>query len=215
MTEARYTAQSTADIEKLTDMIHTLLNAVWGSDWGVFSNEDPTDNDSMQAPMPHIVYNLVSRRITEDKQLKRKQAGTFPDEDHPGHNITKYSMMFDCELEFAIYAQSRIEATRTAQRFEEFMEDYKGYFKEQGISEILFLEESRPDVSTEYRQDIPHRIVTYLVRIERISIVRSVHLKEVIATINVDTQTTPHVPPKMEVEVKDFFLNMYNTYFPK
>lgn len=215
MSEPRYTADSTADVEKLTDMIHKLLNAVWGSDWGVFSDDDPTDNDSLQAPMPHITYNLVSRRVSDEKALKRKELETLPDHDNPGHNITKYSMYFDCELEFAIYAQSRIEATRTAQRFEEFMEDYKGYFKQQGISEILFLEESRPNVSTEYRQDIPHRIVTYFVRIERISLTRSVHLKEVTTTVIVDSQLTEHVPPKIETPPSGSFLDMYNTHFPK
>ena len=42
-----------------------------------------------------------------------------------------------------------------AERLEVFIESYRGYFKELGISEIIFQEEFSPGVSSQYRQDLP------------------------------------------------------------
>jgi hypothetical protein len=213
------TADSSADIEKLTDMIYQLLNVVWKSNWGLFTDENPTGNNPDEIPLPHITYNLVHRTHTKGRTVKQTQFDSFPDEENPGHNITMYRTWFTCVMEFCMYAATRKEATRLAQRFEEFMETYNGYFKSQGISEIVFMEELIPTISANYRQDIPHRTVRYEVRIERITSIRSAHLKQVLATINVGREGLPATPEITKskftaIDGSPDFMKLYGDNFP-
>jgi hypothetical protein len=176
---SKFTAKSNADLEKLTDMIHKLLNIVWGEGWGVFSEESPTDNDAEKAPMPHITCKLVDRTHTDNKAVKWSKFASEPDPEHEGETISSQRCWFTCELEFVIHAVTNREARIIAQRFEEFMETYVGYFKQEGVSEIIFKREKAPNVDSSTRQDIPHRSLCYQVRIERIITVSSYQLKQV------------------------------------
>lgn len=183
--DVRFTANGTADIEDLTDSIHRLLNAVRGVGWGVFSSEYPTDNDPDNNPMPHVTYSLDRRVHTKDRNVKAQRFASVPDPEHRGENIQIYRTWFDCDLQFEIFADSNLDAMREAQRFEEFIEAYKGYFKEQGISEMVFKEERKSGVSNEYRQTFPKRTIVYTVRIERVQEIRSIDLKHVEGVVKV------------------------------
>lgn len=228
----RSLADDNCDLDGFTDLIHDLLNRVWGPNWGIFTSESPTGNDPEVSPTPHITYNLLRREPADKKSLKRKQFKTFADKDNPGHNITLYRQWFDCAMEFVVYTKTNKEATRVAQRFEEFMETYTGYFKQKGVSEIVFNSEEGPSVSSESRQDIPHRTVRYFVRIERITPVRSIHLKQIDIIIDDDEPQLAVLPDTVsygeetndELENQtvesqqtdqDEFLGLYKQHFPK
>lgn len=201
--DGHYSADDTADIEKLTDMVETLLKAVWGSDWGIFSEDSPTgfsgdDSDSTKIKLPHITHDLVSRVPMEDRTVKWTAFDSFPDPENPGHNITMYKQWFECELQFDLYHKTKKEARRLAQRFEEFMNTYIGYFKKQGVQEIIFLSEESPKTESFARQEMAKRTLTYYVRIERISAVRSAHLKQIADTIKVGDEPLEFTLPDSE-----------------
>lgn len=215
----RFTASSTADLEKLTDLIHKLLNIAWGENWGVFSEESPTDNAAEQHRLPHITYSLVSRKKAANMGVKHQTFAAFPDPDHEGETITPQRTWFDCKLEFCIYANTNKESRIWAQRFEEFMETYKGYFKQEGVSEILFEEELIPMMNTSYRQDLPRRTIMYFVRIERITEIRSFELSQVDTVIN-EPEQRPLVPlgsiqTNVKTHLGNNFLDLYNENFPR
>lgn len=174
-----YTAKSTSDLEKFTNLLDQMLRIVWGEGWGVFSPENPTTNEATQTILPHITYNLIRRTITDGRGLKGQVFGSIPDPEHPGETITPIRQWFDCEMEFCVYAKTNKEALEWATRFEQLMDTYRGLFKEEGITEIVFEEENAPDVNSKYRQDIPHRTIRYIVRIERIVEIKSFELKQV------------------------------------
>lgn len=220
----RFTSEGTMDLDTFMDALHKMLNRVWGIEWGVFSDESPTGNDIENTPLPHVTYNLASRKIDTDKGgIKAKQFGSFPDPDHEGHNITLFKQWFNCTVDFVVYAARRREAAVIAERLEVFIESYRGYFKELGISEITFQEEFSPGVSSQYRQDLPHRTVRYLVRIERINAVRSVHLKEIEHIVKVEKSSVPERVEREEPKSKQKivengltnFLDLVDEHYPK
>lgn len=228
MVDERLTAHGAADLEKFTDMICKLLNIAWGNDWGIFSEENPTGNNPEETPLPHITYNLISRRSTEKRGLKGQTFAPIPDPEHEGETITPVRQWFDCIVEFCIYARTNAEATRLAQRFEEFMYTYRGFFKDEGITEIIFEEERAPEVNSLYRQDIPHRTIRYLVRIERIIEIRSYELRQVGLSLNrVDLHLQAGdmefdsvfddspTPTRVQADLGNEFLDLYHKNFPR
>lgn len=229
--DERLTAKDTADLDKLTDMIYKLLDIAWGDKWGVFSEERPTDNDADNTPLPHITYNLIHRVHTEKKTVKWQQFASEPDPIHKGETITQYKCWFTCQVDFTVYDDTNRGARLTAQRFEEFMETYIGYFKQEGISEIIFKSEKAPDVSSSYRQDIPYRTLCYEVRIERILAVSSYDLHRVdviLHDVDVDMNVVKPDGTLIDTYQSEFydenpvkthlgssnFLDVYNKNFP-
>lgn len=212
-----YMSQGSMDLDQLTDLIKVTLDKVWGPGWGIFSDNDPTGNDPETTPMPHITYNLVSRVPVKEHGMARRLYDQLPDSEYPGHYISIYRQWFKCDVEFIIYARTRREATVTAFNFEEFMADYIGFFKHMGVNQIFFEHEESPDVSSQYRQDIPHRTVRYSVKIERNSTVRSGILKqvelEIVGTELADAivEEEQQAPP---VNNNDF-IALYDQHFPK
>src|SRR5205085_5791148 len=117
-----------------------------------------------------------------------------------------------------LYARTRREATQLAQRFEEFMDTYYGFFKQLGITEILFEEERKPQVSSEYRQDLPHRTVSYSVKIERISTIRSIDLVQFETAIRASSGLDPvtdQQPEPQPIVSDGGFMSLYKQHFPR
>lgn len=229
MMNERLTANSNADLEKMTDTIHRLLSIVWGDGWGVFSEESPVDNEAEKAQMPHITYNLVSRTHTQSKNVKWARFHSEEDPEHEGESLTHYKCWFTCQVEFTIYDDTNRGTRNWAEKFETFMENYMGYLKQEGISEIIFKEESAPSVNSNYRQDLPYRTLRYEVRIERTIVESSYDLNQVDIVLNeidinakvkhpsgnVDdykAQVTKDNPVKTHLG-NNQFLDLYNQHF--
>jgi hypothetical protein len=220
MMDDRLTAAKSADLGDLTDMIHRLLPMVRGEKWGVFSEEAPTGNDAEQMVMPHIAFNLTSRVHTANRAAKWQRFGSEPDPEYPNETISFYRSWYTCQVDFTIYARTNKEARQTAEWFEQFMETYSGYFKEQGISEIIFREEKAPGVNSFYRQDLPYRTLCYEVRIERIMTIRSYDLNKLDVVIQEPTIVADIAPEERNQSVSTHlennnFLDVYNQNFPR
>lgn len=198
-------------IDQFTDSVKEVLDAAWDPGWGEFTSEWPTGNDPNVIPLPAITYELFHRVPSKSmKTIKPRNMGYVPDPDVPGGIIWHWSMWFDCLVDFGIWAKTNREAEDLKRRFEDMMMIYAGQFKKQGVSEILFISEMKPTVSTKWRQDIPHRALRYFVRIERIIPVRSDTLQKISAEITVDGN-----PGVLEVDVPSDeasqFLKLYNS----
>jgi hypothetical protein len=172
------------------DLVHTIWNKVHPE--CLLTEEQPLGNDPESINLPHIVYELQSRRHSEhfSESKKPRQLKVYPDPDQPGHNITEASEHFDCYVDFLIFGNGKIDTRKWSEKFEAFVLTYTGYFKQQGVSEILFQEELPREVSSEYRQDLPHRRLRYLVRIQRIQTLRSIRLDNIEVTAQIPSQTS-------------------------
>lgn len=194
--------------DEAMELIHTLWTKIHPE--CVFSEDEPSHNDSEDVPLPHIVYDMTYREHTEQMSDGRKPRiiQVKPDPEQPGHNLTEATEFFDCVAEFVIYANTNRQAREWAEKFELFILTYTGYFKQKGIQEIVFLNEQRPEVSTKYRQDLPHRVLHYLVRIQRSRMLRSIRLSEIETEVSMQNpdETTTVLYPTREAEE---FMELY------
>lgn len=171
------------DFDAFTDRMTDLLKAAWGEDWGKFLQAEPTGNDPEKIDLPMIAYD-TQRRIPSvtHKSPDPILFDKIRDEDHPSTFLELYRQWFDMEVNFWVYHQTNRDARILMEAFEDFLFEYKDYFKDLGISDITFQSEEPPQVVTMWGKELPQRNLIYLVRIERIRTKRS-NTTQVINTV--------------------------------
>lgn len=197
-----------ADLDEGMQLIHNLWVKVHPE--CVFSEDEPLGEDPEKVSLPHIAYDLVNRKHSEHFQTgnKPKTMKVYPDPDQEGHNLIEVSEWFDCVVEFCIYGRTRKEAKEWTKNLENFILTYTSHFRESGIQDITFQEESKNQVSTEYRQDLPHRRLRYLVRIQRMQTLRTIRLDDV--DVRVVTPDAGEEDGIREVYPATEFMDLYN-----
>ncbi|MCX7610391.1 MAG: hypothetical protein N2043_02235 [Ignavibacterium sp.] len=179
----------TFGIEDFLTLLHQLINVSWkksdGGSWGTFSYEEPksiSEEMDGQNLFPWITFDVLERVPSKShKGLKPRQFEYVQDPDNPDDYFRVYRQWYDCLIEFAVFAKTNKEAIDTQMRLEALIHQYLGLFKEYGISDIVFLKEtgSKSTNASRWNNDIPHRTIAYLVRIERIIAVRETYLKNI------------------------------------
>ena len=91
-------------------------------------------------------------------------------EEKGGRQGIVYSQIFDYEIQFDILASDYITANKVMNAFEDAMFNYTGYFKRNGVSEILFLKQYTDSDLDSYRNTVSVRSLEYLVSIDRIRV---------------------------------------------
>ncbi|ARC67426.1 hypothetical protein B14_200215 (plasmid) [Bacillus licheniformis] len=135
---------------------------------GEIIRKRPLKRDSVS---PVITYRLKKRTINDQfKDIKPRYRGTVKHPYIPGEWVKMFGQMFDLLVEFSIYSRSAEEADELVIEFEEFLQLYAGYFKKNGVQEILFKEQGEDDVVEEQRVDTPTRSLLYVIRFEKIII---------------------------------------------
>lgn len=195
---ARYDSQQTydgsMDFDEFTDKMNELLSLAWGRDWGFFTEDEPLGGDPDGIAVPVITFDTFERvRSESHRSLDPILFDKIKDPSDPSTTIKLYRMWFDMEVDFKIFHTSNRESRRLMDRFERFLFQYKGYFKNQGISDIIFLAETKPTVESRWNKELARRNLRYLVRIERITTIRSNNLNQV-NTIVTGTQGEIPVP---------------------
>jgi len=98
-----------------------------------------------------------------------------------------HGQLFDTLVQFDIWALTNWEVEQLAIWFKRFMMSYRGFFKEMGISELLFWWRGRDDVSSKLKNSLHVRSLVYFVRTEEISYEDDYNLKEVKIQISEST----------------------------
>jgi hypothetical protein len=162
-------ADGNIDIEGFTDKVKYLLNEVWGDGWGDFTMESPTGKDPDKTPLPVISFGVVYREPSKGKiGLKGRPTELYLDPENNDYTIILNRKWFDCQIEFVFFHNSNLDARRLMQKFELFMDTYVGYFKEAGISELIFQEEVDSRLSSKYKDGLPSTCLHYTMVLERI-----------------------------------------------
>ncbi|MCY9186589.1 hypothetical protein [Bacillus halotolerans] len=133
---------------------------------GEIIRHNPLKKDSN---MPAITYKLKKRTLNEQfKDIKPRYRGTIRNPYINGEFVQMYGQIFDLLIEFSIFSSSAEEADELVIEFEEFLQLYAGYFKKNGVQEILFCEQGEDNVVEEQRVDTPTRSLLYVMRFEKL-----------------------------------------------
>lgn len=183
-------ADRNADMESFTDIFKSLLDDTWEDGWGTFTVESPTGNDPESIEMPCIIFDVEDRVSSKNKTgIKSRQLEIIPDPDDENYTLIISRKWFDCEVSFLIINQTNREASRLMSRLESFIETYTGYFKRNGISELIFLREDKTKLKSKVLEGVPSKCLIYLMVLERISVERVRTTKEIRSQIKADAPT--------------------------
>lgn len=184
-------ADRNADLESFTDIFKSLLDDTWEDGWGTFTVESPTGNDPESIDMPCIIFDVDKRVSSKSKPgLKSRQLEVRTDPEDDNYTLIISRKWFDCEVSFLIANRTNREASRLMSRLESFIEIYTGYFKQNGISEMIFLCEDKSELKNKVLEGVPSKCLKYLIVLERITVERVRTTKEIRSQIEADAPTT-------------------------
>lgn len=178
------------DFLSFTDLMYTLLNSLWGEDWGTFAMEKPKTLDTKDVQLPIIVTQLqkmmpgkVGQNVHE-RTPRLRGGGTYPNEETgKEEKFRDYGQRIDTEVTFSIFAESNLEAIEISQALMDIVHNYKGVLQRYGVQNIWFTQEET--LETKVREDIIARKITYHTTFEKIYRVDPNRIKEI--SINAET----------------------------
>lgn len=176
----RYRAEGSVNtVEEFAKLIKTLLE-VTNKNITFKSSDDftPVKDDCF----PIITYNTNNRKFSKYTGIKPKAMSEVVVKDNEYY--LKYTMLFDCTIEFDFYGNNSYETSKLMIEFEKLMITYAHYFKKKGVSELYFLKEIPSKTSVNYVQDIPMRCDIWYVRLENSWLVKQQILDSVMVQVN-------------------------------
>ena len=119
---------------------------------------------------PHIQFTIKSRKPKSGFYAKPRIREEFTESsinNSKGRRGTIYSQIFDYIVQFDILASEYTTANAVMNAFEDAMFNYTAFFKKNGVSEILFLQQYTDSEQDIYRNAVSVRSLQYLVSIEK------------------------------------------------
>lgn len=99
-----------------------------------------------KASYPIITYRILKRRphpAFQEKKPRLRQTIRHPHQ--PGDFIEIYGQVYQVIVGFNVFSTSDEEADELAVELEEFLFQYKAFFKKRGVKEIYFLEQDEDE----------------------------------------------------------------------
>lgn len=190
----RLQANKSATFDDFTSLIYQLLKVAWGSEWSEkFMHAFPNGTDPANVDLPIITYyskrkkpGIVGKGTQEIKPRFRSY------HDHEGKMINVYAQVFDHQVVFEIFEETNAKADQLAEKFEEFMMTYTGYFMQNGVQQIIFLEQTDETASMEWSDSAVVRSYRYLVRLEKHVEVSTSKITEIIGKVGAFNADQPN-----------------------
>jgi hypothetical protein len=188
----RLQSERGASFNDFTDLMHQLLKAAWGDNWGTFTEDYPNGRDPKNLELPMITYSIKSKvpgtvgkdSTREIKPRYRNTAYLANPISGDAEALNIYSQVFDYQVEFELWAETNSELNALCERFEDFMMIYTGYFMQQGVQQLIFMDMTMPFTAQRMDDKALTKIFKYLVRLEKQVVVPSAVIKEVIGKIS-------------------------------
>ena len=137
-----------------------------------FSSDFPIDH-------PIIAYHLNSRKPKGEIKPRFRESFTSSPYSPDGQTGEIYGQKFKCHLQFNIFASEYSVAEQVMERFEDMMITYAGYFKRNGVAEVLFDQQFTDKNFESMRQTLSIRNLCYYVEIERLTVIMRENIKDI------------------------------------
>jgi hypothetical protein len=128
-------------------------------------------NSSMkdEAEFPLITYRVVQRKLNAQfKDLKPRLRTTIKHPYMKDEYIELYGQIFDVWVELSVFSLSAEEADELVIELEEFLQTYAGFFKKNGVQEILFESQGADEVLPFGHVSVAKRTLLYTMRFEKL-----------------------------------------------
>lgn len=163
-------------IDKIVTLTMRDLNVKFIPDEGKVIKIN-TNNVSLDSPM--ITYKLVDRKAKGELKPRIRETISRKDEYGDTQFGEIYGQKFTCHIQFNIHASSYILAESVMEKFEELMIIYAGYFKKNGVAELIFDKQFTDDNFEEARQTLSIRNLRYYVEIEKLTVIMRESIKAI------------------------------------
>lgn len=134
------------------------------------SNDQPLDT-------PMITYKLISRKPKGELKPRFRESFVEDKDDRESRFGEIYGQKFECELQFNIFASVYEVAEQVMERFEDMMITYAGYFKKNGVGELLFKQQCTDEAFSKMRQTLSIRNLSYYVEVEKLTVIMEESIK--------------------------------------
>lgn len=166
-------ADKNCDLDDLFTMINKLVVKALKKDNVEFNpDEGARFVVDQQVPINHPIIQFDVISYEPKLELKPRVINQFIEESDDKNDRWKrhgqvWSQRFKCVIQFNIIGSDYITANKVMRDFEELMFRYSGYFKQQGVAEIVFKSRFSDKNYDYYRQNLSVRSLQYYVEIER------------------------------------------------
>lgn len=166
-------ADKNCDLDDLFAMINKLVVKALKKDNVEFNpDEGARFVVDQQVPINHPIIQFDVISYEPKLELKPRVINQFIEESDDKNDRWKrhgqvWSQRFKCVIQFNIIGSDYITANKVMRDFEELMFRYSGYFKQQGVAEIVFKSRFSDKNYNYYRQNLSVRSLQYYVEIER------------------------------------------------
>lgn len=166
-------ADKNCDLDDLFAMINKLVVKALKKDNVEFNpDEGARFVVDQQVPINHPIIQFDVISYEPKLELKPRVINQFIEESDDKNDRWKrhgqvWSQRFKCVIQFNIIGSDYITANKVMRDFEELMFRYSGYFKQQGVAEIVFKSRFSDKNYDYYRQNLSIRSLQYYVEIER------------------------------------------------
>ncbi len=190
-------------LRELANLFKEMFDIVKGSNDvlnGVeFYQEYPQGTPPEDLKLPAITFRLGDRKPIEARanvftphyrhrpaEIKPRYREDFPDPNNPGYVIVINGQIYQNEVRFDVWSTSNRQADIIADEFERFIKNYTGILMNRGIQQIIY-SGMKTDEAVNWRDTVTHRIITYELRTEEITVISSKTIEEINFNIEVKT----------------------------
>lgn len=128
---------------------------------------------------PLITYKVISRKPKSELKPRVRETITEKVSDGDSRVGEIYGQKFECLIQFNVIASVYSEAEEVMEKFEELITTYTGFFKKNGVAELLFREHLTDDFYSKLRETLSVRNLTYYVEIEKLTVIFKEKIKEI------------------------------------
>lgn len=176
----RQTAEKSASIGDLIAMIDKLVTLTMPNVDFIPEEGKVLSMDAMKDfDRPKITYKIISRK--PKGELKPRVRETIETDGKNGEDRLGQvcGQKFECLVQFNIFTSVYKEAEEVMEKFEELIFSYTGFFKKNGVAELLFKEQITDDFYERLRETLSVRNLIYYVEIEKLTVIFKEKIKEI------------------------------------
>lgn len=164
-------ARKNASLDDFVSMVAKIVSKALAKENAEFIPDEGAvlSDPQKKVEHPYILYSVVSR--VPKLELKPRQMENIIENIGDTKNRRfgrNWNMRQTCIIQFDVLASDYETANKVMSTFEEMMFSYSGYFKANGISELLFKKYFTDKNLDKYRQWLSVRSIQYEIEIEKL-----------------------------------------------